>query len=849
MDLGRLLRQHGWAFLLGVLLLLLYGLTILRQADGRPLAPLDDAYIHFQYARQITEGAPWRYNSGEPYSTGATSLLYPFILAAGLSVGIGDEALVWFALALGAIALVVSAVLVSQITRLLLANDGPGQNNLRRWAPPTTALLFLLTGAVQWGYFNAMETGLFSLLLLSTLYAFLRKRFALASLAGVLLAFTRPEGLFLVAVMWLVVVVATLVFREQAWRPALTWCTLALALSIIPLLFNYLLTGSLIASGAQAKSWFLNVPFRFLDILQSVANEFRRILIRLSLGFLAPEPWPVTPLLLPLAIVGWIILFLRRQAAVASLMAGWFVAGALATSTLITAVWQVGRYQVPFVALLAPAAALGLVSLLERLPERASAPVAVILLLALLVAGAGQTVNAQEIYGHSIRSVDDQQANIADWVNANLPEDSFVAVHDAGVIRYLGRRPTLDLIGLTNQGMALAWRSGIGALFEEMENLAVRPDYFATYPDVLSLVYLQETDLFNEELYRASVEDFSPISAAGSTQGVYRADWRLAGSADESYQADIKELTAGMTLIDQIDLADLDDEANHKLEWWEGEVLPGFATEVRQLRYRADREREVIDGGRLLTGGFSFSSPVEPGQPLLLIGRFHPEQAATAQVSVDGQPVGVWRYPALPGEWLESVFYIPAGFVTGEEVEIGLEVVNQGRDGSKFAPYYLWLWQGDVVFSEQTPQTGVGALFEPGIELNGYDQPATAYEAGSVVPLTLYWRAGQATDIDASVFVHLYDDRGELVAQDDGRPFRGTRPPYTWLGNEVVIDPRGITLPPELPVGRYQLAIGLVDPASMNRLPISSAGERQLPDNRLLLQELLVEAGSSPDGN
>jgi hypothetical protein len=849
MHLGKFLKQYGWVVLLGALMALLYGLVMLRQTDARPLAPLDDAYIHFQYARQIVAGDPWQYNSGDPPSTGATSLLYPFILAAGLFVGAGDEGLVWFALALGAISLIVSAILVAEITRLLLATGGPGQSGLRRWAPPVTALLFLLTGAVQWGYFNAMETGLFSLLLLSTLYAFLRKRFALASLAGVLMAFTRPEGLFLVGVMWLVVVIAALVFRERVWRPAVIWCTLALVICIVPLVFNYVLTGSLIASGAQAKSWFLNVPFRFADILRSVANEIGRIVARLALGSLAPDPWPMTPFLLPLAIAGWIILILRRHVAIASLMAGWFVFGALASATLITATWQVGRYQVPFVALLAPAAALGIVSLLERLPERAIVPTALILLLVLVVIGGGQTANAQELYGQSVRSVGDQQANVADWIDDNLPDDSFVAVHDAGVIRYLGRRPTLDLIGLTNQSMALAWRSGIGALFEEMEKLAQRPDYFATYPDVLSLVYLRGTDLFAEELYRAEVEAYSHVSAAGSTQAVFRADWRLAGSAEESYQADIEQLTTNMTLIDQIDLADLTDEADHNLAWWEGEVLPGFATEVHQLRYRTDTEREVIDGGRLLTGGLSFTSPVEPGQPLLLIGRFHAQQASAATISVNGQPVGTWRYPALPGEWLESAFYIPAGNVSGEEVEIRLEVANQGRDGSKFAPYYLWLWQGDVTKVEQAPQVEVGALFEPGIELTGYDLPVATFEAGSTVPLTLYWRTGQGTDSDASVFVHLYDEQGELVAQDDGRPTMGTRPPYSWLADEIVVDSRGIALPPALPAGRYQLAVGLVDPASMNRFVVSAAADRQLADNRLLLQELLIESGSQQDGS
>jgi hypothetical protein len=616
----------------------------------------------------------------------------------------------------------------------------------------------------------------------------------------------------------------------------------------VPLFINYALTGSFVASGAQAKSWFLNVPFRFTDILNSVAFEIRRIIARLSLGFLASDPWQLTPLLLPLAIVSWIILIRRRHFADVGLMAGWLIAGALASSTLITAVWQVGRYQVPLVALLAPAAALGLVSLLARLSKRYMTPIALILLAALVVSGVSQTARALDLYGRSVRSVAEQQANIADWIDANLPEDSYIAVHDAGVIRYLGHRPTLDLIGLTNQDMALAWRNGIGALFEEMENLPTFPGYFATYPDVLSLVYLRETDLFAEELYRVELESYSPVSAAGPTQGVYRADWRLAGSADESYQADISQMTTRMTLIDQIDLADLADESDHGLEWWEGAILPGFATEVRQLRYRTDPEREVIDGGRLLTGGFSFASPVEPGQSLLMIGRFHAEHESAAVISINGQPVGEWRYPALPGEWLESAFLIPASYLINDAAEIRLDIVNQGQDGTKFAPYYLWLWQGAPTLSQAVPQVKIGAIFGSEIELLGYDLPAAAFEPGAIAPVTLYWLVDERTDRDAAVFVHLYDEQGDLVAQSDGRPYMGTRPPYSWLPGEVVVDRREIILPDGLPPGLYHLAVGLVDPASMTRFDLSPAADRQLSDNRLLLQTVRIESRSQGDG-
>src|SRR5262249_13773441 len=48
---------------------------------GHSAAPLDDAYIHFQYARAIAEGHPLRFQAGEPISSGATSLLWPAILA------------------------------------------------------------------------------------------------------------------------------------------------------------------------------------------------------------------------------------------------------------------------------------------------------------------------------------------------------------------------------------------------------------------------------------------------------------------------------------------------------------------------------------------------------------------------------------------------------------------------------------------------------------------------------------------------------------------------------------------------------------------------------------------------
>src|SRR5688572_30651731 len=72
---------------------------------GHPGATLDDAYIHFQYARAIAEGHPFRYHAGQPISSGATSFLWPMLLAPFHLVGFRGESILWPAWILSFVAL------------------------------------------------------------------------------------------------------------------------------------------------------------------------------------------------------------------------------------------------------------------------------------------------------------------------------------------------------------------------------------------------------------------------------------------------------------------------------------------------------------------------------------------------------------------------------------------------------------------------------------------------------------------------------------------------------------------------------------------------------------------------
>src|SRR5260221_10176726 len=62
---------------------------------GHPAVPLDDAFIHFQYAKRLAGGHFFSYSPGDGYSSGATSLLWPMLLAPFYLAGLRDLSIIW----------------------------------------------------------------------------------------------------------------------------------------------------------------------------------------------------------------------------------------------------------------------------------------------------------------------------------------------------------------------------------------------------------------------------------------------------------------------------------------------------------------------------------------------------------------------------------------------------------------------------------------------------------------------------------------------------------------------------------------------------------------------------------
>ncbi|MBV9119406.1 MAG: hypothetical protein JOZ39_01765, partial [Chloroflexi bacterium] len=101
----------------------------------------------------------------------------------------------------------------------------------------------------------------------------------------------------------------------------------------------------------------------------------------------------------------------------------------------------------------------------------------------------------------------------------------------------------------------------------------------------------------------------------------------------------------------------------------------------------------------------------------------------------------------------------------------------------------------------------VNATFGGILRLDGYSVTADR--------LILAWTCVAEPARDYTVFVHVVDGEGHVVAQDDAQPLDGGYPTAMWATGEKVIDPIAIAVAPGA-----RLEIGLYDAASGQRLTL-----------------------------
>jgi hypothetical protein len=140
-------------------------------------------------------------------------------------------------------------------------------------------------------------------------------------------------------------------------------------------------------------------------------------------------------------------------------------------------------------------------------------------------------------------------------------------------------------------------------------------------------------------------------------------------------------------------------------------------------------------------------------------------------------------------------------------------------------------------FDLPSPKHPLQARFDDQIKLLGYDLDATTFRAGDAIPLTLYWQSLDRIRERYTVFIHVLDASGNIVAQRDGEPAAASAPTTSWLRGEVIADAHTLALPDALAPGDYTLVAGMYQAASGKRLTHVDTNA-----DHLLLTKIRVQA-------
>jgi hypothetical protein len=140
----------------------------------------------------------------------------------------------------------------------------------------------------------------------------------------------------------------------------------------------------------------------------------------------------------------------------------------------------------------------------------------------------------------------------------------------------------------------------------------------------------------------------------------------------------------------------------------------------------------------------------------------------------------------------------------------------------------------------------VGARIGDAITLVGYGidpplGPAGVLQCGQAFTVTLVWRAEGIPAGDYTAFVHLMDDGGSLVAQDDHPPLDGEYPTSSWMAGDVVHDVYRLTLDEDQPPCLCTLQVGLYDPAANVRVPAFDGLGRRFEGDAVVAGGVTVE--------
>jgi len=418
------------------------GYLLAAQASGGLGFPLDDAWIHHTYARNLAQMGTWSFVAGVP-SGGSTAPLYTLLLALGYWLKLPY---IWWSALIGAFAVALTAIFSARLAERLF----PEVRAVGWWV----GMAICCAWHLLWSAVSGMETALFAALVVVVLEVAARQlqpelaaraRFsggaALGALCAALIA-TRPEGILLAGLIGLTLLPAL----TQDRRGAAAWLigvSVFGALCLLPYLWlNLSVSGALLPNTFSAKQ------AQFAPLLaRGALRNFIEMALPLTAG---------AQIALSIGVLFGVRELWRKhepiQRAFAMLPLAWSLALILLYALRLPASYQHGRYVIPALPTFILIGVSGTLIVLQRgaarrqrrlvrMMTRTLAALCLVLFPLFALVGA-------RVFAEDVQMINTEMVKAALWLRQHVPPDELLAAHDIGAVGFFANRPLLDVAGL-----------------------------------------------------------------------------------------------------------------------------------------------------------------------------------------------------------------------------------------------------------------------------------------------------------------------------------------------------------------------------------------------------------------
>ncbi len=418
--------------------------------------PLDDAWIHQTFARNLAYYGEWSFIVGQT-SGASTGPLWGMMLAVLYLLRIPA---VWGTYFLGFLTIWALGIGGLNLGIRMFPKSKP-------W-PLVMGLMCTLEWHLVWGALSGMETMVLSLLSLGVFCWLLDKKSTWFN-AGVLIGLTvwiRPDGLTLVGPALLSLGLRGYKPKKLIWKSISFICGLMVV--VLPyFLFNYVVAGDVWPNtfyAKQAEYAFL----RDLPLLSRLGTVSYQVIVGIGITIL---PGLIYEIIDQFKKVDW-----ERIGAVL-----WAFGYIAIYSWRLPVAYQHGRYIMPVMPLIFLMGLAGMLKLInievaerwKRILNLSWSAITGITLMIFLGLGARS-------FALDVGVINSEMVETAEWVNKNTAEDAIIAAHDIGALGYFGDRQIRDLAGLISpEVIPFLWDDKQLAQYLDKEGV----DYLYTFTD------------------------------------------------------------------------------------------------------------------------------------------------------------------------------------------------------------------------------------------------------------------------------------------------------------------------------------------------------------------------------